>query len=183
MRGPFHNLFILMNRLKAHGGFTLGEVIAVLAIVAIISAVIISRSGSFSADLPAQTEILKTHLRYAQNLGMAGSTSADIYGIKCDTNFYWLFKGIDPDANIINLLDDPRYDTGNDGKLDLSEKKIDINTAFEIFFDDHGIPYTVYTDENTNTPLASDFTIIVRPDGEASPTETITITQHTGFIP
>jgi MSHA pilin protein MshC len=172
-----------MNRLKAHDGFTLGEVIVVLVIVAIISAVIISRSGSFSADLPAQTEILKTHLRYAQNLGMSGGTPADIYGIRCDTNFYWLFKGIDPDANIVPLLDDPRYDTGNNGKLDLSEKNIDINTAFTLFFDDYGIPYTAYTDENTNTPLASDYTIIVRPDGGASPTETIIITQHTGFIP
>lgn len=172
-----------MNHLKAHDGFTLGEIIAVLAIVAIVSAVIISRSGSFSADLPAQTEILKTHLRYAQNLGMSGSSTADVYGIKCDTNFYWLFKGTDPDANIVPLLDDSRYDTGNDYKLDLSEKKIDINTAFTLFFDDYGIPYTAYSDENTNTPLASDYTIIVRPDGEANPTETITVTQHTGFIP
>ena len=172
-----------MNRLKAHDGFTLGEVIAVLAILAIISAVIISRSGSFSADLPAQTEILKAHLRYAQNLGMSGDTPADIYGIRCDTNFYWLFKGIDPNANIVPLLDDHRYDTGNDGKLDLSEKNIDINTAFTIFFDNYGVPYTAYTNENTNTPLASDLSVIVRPDGEASPTETITITQLTGFIP
>ena len=174
---------MLINRLKAQDGFTLGEVTAVLVIIAIVSAIIISRSGSFSADLPAQTEILKTHLRYAQNLGMSGGTPTDVYGIKCDTNFYWLFKGTDPDANIVFLLDDPRYDTNDDGKLNLSVKNIDITTAFTIFFDDHGIPYTAYTDENTNTPLASDFTIIVRPDGEASPTETITITQHTGFIP
>jgi len=174
---------MLTNRLKARDGFTLGEVIAVLAIVAIISAVIISRSGSFSADLPAQTEILKTHLRYAQNLGMSGSTPANIYGIKCDTNFYWLFKGTNPDANIVPLLDDPRYDTGSDGKLNLSEKKIDIATAFTLFFDERGIPYTAYTDENTNTPLASDYSIVVQPDGAASPTETITVTQHTGFIP
>ena len=172
-----------MNRLKAHDGFTLVEVIMVLAIITIISVVIISRSGSFSADLPAQTEILKTHLRYTQNLGMSSGRPAEIYGITCDTNFYWLFKGIDPDANIVTLLDDPRYDTNNDDKLNLSVKNIDITTAFTIFFDDRGIPYTAYTDENTNTPLASDFTIIVRPDGEASPTETITITQHTGFIP
>ena len=174
-----------MNRLKAHDGFTLGEVITVLAIIAIISAVIISRTGSFSADLPAQTEILKAHLRYAQNLGMSGSSPSDIYGIKCDTNFYWLFKGTDPDTNtnIVPLLDDSRYDTGDDGKLNLSEKKIDINAAFTLFFDDHGIPYTAYTDEDTNTPLASDYNIIVQPEGEASPTETITITQHTGFIP
>jgi len=172
-----------MNGFKAPDGFTFVEVIAVLVMLVIVSALVVSRSGSFSADLPAQTEILKTHLRYAQNLGMSGDTPADIYGIKCDTNFYWLFKGLDPDANIVSLMDDHQYDTGNDGKLNLSEKNIDINTAFTIFFDGHGIPYTAYTDENTNTPLTSDFSVIVQPDGEASPTETITITQLTGFIP
>ena len=169
-----------MNRLIANDGFTLGEVITVLAIIAIISAVIISRTGSFSADLPAQTEILKAHLRYAQNLGMSGSTPADIYGIKCDTNFYWLFKGTNPDTNIVPLLDDPRYDTGDDGKLDLSEKNIDI-TAFEIFFDQRGIPYTRYVSATDNDPLEeSDFDIVVSLDGD---NETITITQYTGFIP
>ena len=170
---------------KNKNGFTLVEVIVALVIIAIVSTVIISRSGSFSTDLVSQTEILKTHIRHAQALGMTGTDASDIFGIKCDTSFYWMFKGIDPDvlANIIILPDDQRYNTGNDGKLDLAEKKIAIGTVFTVFFDQRGIPYSAYTDASTNTSLVSDLTINVTPAGEVSPTEPIIITQHTGFIP
>ena len=168
---------------KNNDGFSFVEVIAVLAILVVISAVIISRSGSFSTDLVSQTEILKTHLRHAQTLGMSGTEASDIFGMKCDTAFYWMFKGIDPDSNIVMLPDDQRYNTNDDGKLDLRRKKIDINSQFTIFFGHRGIPYSAYTSETSNTPLASDFSITVTPDGEASPTKIVTITQHTGFIP
>ena len=167
---------------KNKNGFSLAEVTVTLVIIAIISTIIISKSGAFSTDLVSQTEILKTHLRHVQALGMIGSESSDVFGIKCDATFYWMFKGNDPDLNIIMLPDDQRYNTGNDGKLDLAEKKIAIGTAFTVFFDQQGIPYSAYTDA-TNTPLASDLTINVTPIGEVSPTEPIIITQLTGFIP
>ena len=168
---------------KKKNGFSLVEVIAVLAILAIISIVIISQSGSFSTDLGSQTEILKGHLRHAQALGMSGSDSSDIFGIKCDSSFYWMFKGNNPDLNIMMLPDDQRYNTNNDGKLDLAEKKIAVGTAFTVFFDERGIPYSAYTNETTNTPYAADLLINVTPAGEAAPVETITVTEHTGFVP
>lgn len=164
-------------------GFSLVEIIAVLVIVVIISAVVISRSGSFSADLVSQTEILKVHLRHVQSLGMTGTDSSDVFGIRCDSSFYWMFKGNDPDLNIIMLPDDQRYNTNNDGKLDLAEKKIAIGTAFTVFFDERGIPYSSYTNKTVNTPYAADLVINVTPAGEAAPVETITATLHTGFIP
>jgi MSHA pilin protein MshC len=163
---------------KNNNGFSLAEVTITLVIIAIISTIIISKSGTFSTDLISQTEILKTHIRHAQALGMTGTDSNDICGVKCDTAFYWMFKGNDPDANIIMLPDDQRYNTGNDGKLDLAEKKIAIATAFTVFFDQRGIPYSA-----SNTPLVSDLTIDVTPAGEVSPTESIIVTQLTGFIP
>ena len=172
-----------MMPLKTKDGFSFVEVIATLVIIVIISAVIISNSGSFSADLATQTAILKTHLRYAQAMGMSGTDSNDIFGINCTGGFYWMFKGTDPVNNIIMLPDDQQYNTGNDGKLDLGKKEIAIATVFTVFFDQRGIPYSAYTDETTNTPYASDLTIIVNPLGEASPTESITLTQLTGFIP
>ena len=169
--------------LKTKDGFSLVEVIAVLVIITIISAVVISNSGSFSADLATQTAILKTHLRYAQTMGMSGTDSSDVFGINCAGGFYWMFKGTDPVNNVIMLPDDQQYNTGNDGKVNLSKKKIAIATAFTVYFDQRGIPYSAYTDETTNTPYSSDLTIIVTPLGEASPTESITLTQLTGFIP
>jgi len=168
---------------KTTHGFTLVEVIVVLVILMIVGTVIVSQSGTYSTDLVTQTEILKTHLRYAQAMGMGGSDDDHVFGIKCDTQYYWMFKGADPDSNIVMLLDDQRYNTNNDGKLDLSRKQIDINSGFTIFFDARGIPYSAYANGSSNTPLDSDFNITVTPDGETSPTETITITQHTGFVP
>lgn len=168
---------------KNKNGFSLTEVTVTLVIIAIISTIIISKSGAFSTDLVSQTEILKTHFRHAQALGMTGTDSSDIFGMKCDTAFYWMFKGNDPDDNIIMLPHDRRYNTGNDDKLDLVEKKIAIGTAFTVFFDQRGIPYSAYTDASTNTPLASDLTVNVTPLGEVSPTEPVIITQLTGFIP
>jgi prepilin-type N-terminal cleavage/methylation domain-containing protein len=173
----------ILSDCKNKNGFSLVEVIAVLAILAIISMVIISQSGSFSTDVGSQADILRGHLRHAQALGMTGSDSIDVFGIKCDSSFYWMFKGNDPDLNIIMLPDDQRYNTNNDGKLGLAEKKIAIGTAFTVFFDERGIPYSAYTNEAVNTPYAADLLINVTPAGKAAPVETITVTQHTGFIP
>jgi prepilin-type N-terminal cleavage/methylation domain-containing protein len=173
----------MLPRLKAINGFTFVEVIAVLVILVIISSVIISRSSTGSTDMVLQTEILKTHIRYAQSMGMTGTNSDDVYGIKCNTSFYWMFKGTDPNINIVTLLDDQRYNTNNDGKLDLSKKKIDVSNPFTLFFDQRGIPYNSYTSETTNTPLPADFSFTITPDGEVSPSRIVTITQHTGFIP
>ena len=167
-----------MNRLKTIDGFTFVEVIAVLVIVVIISAVVISRSGSFSTDLVSQTEILKTHLRYAQTMGMSGAGSGDVFGVKCDTVSYWMFKGNDPDSNIIMLPDDQRYNTGDNGKLNLAVKKIAIGT-FTVFFDQRGIPYSSYPNETAKIPYSVDLDIDVTLAGE---TESVTITPLTGFI-
>ena len=114
---------------------------------------------------------------------MGGTDASAIFGIKCDTNFYWMFKGIDPDSNIMWLPDNQDYNTNNDNKLDLNKKKVDTASAFTLFFDHRGIPYSAYTDETSNTPLSSDLSINLTPDGAGSPIETITVTQHTGFIP
>lgn len=164
-------------------GFSLLEVIVVLALIAIFSSLIFNRTGDLTSHLITQTEVLKNHLRHAQTIAMAGSDSNDIFGVKCDTNFYWLFKGTNPDSKIAKLFDDQQYDTNNNNKLSLSAKKIAIASPFTVFFDNRGIPYSAYTDETSNTPLASDLGITVKPYGAETPTKSITITPHTGFIP
>jgi hypothetical protein len=108
---------------------------------------------------------------------------SDVYGIKCSAapNEYWLFRGTDPESNIMQLTDDAQYDVDGDDKLDLAEKNIQAS-AFTVFFDRRGIPYSAYTDESTNTPLSPDLTITITPAG-GGPSQTITITELTGFIP
>jgi len=49
-----------------HRGFTMIEIVVVLIILAVVSTVIVYRPTTTSNDLIAQTEILKSHLRYAQ---------------------------------------------------------------------------------------------------------------------
>jgi MSHA pilin protein MshC len=57
---------IVKGRLKNSRGFTLIEVIAVLIIIAIITAVAVSRVMSTQNNLIQQVDIVKTHLRFAQ---------------------------------------------------------------------------------------------------------------------
>jgi len=169
---------IKKNRLRRNNGYSLVEVIVVMVIIVIISVVIVSRTSDLSAGLINQTEILKTHLRYAQTLAMSDEGD-DVFGIKCDTNEYWLFRGTDPDNYILRLTDEAQFDTDSDNKLDLAAKKIAIAVAFELYFDERGIPF----DPAGDVPLPSELTISITPAGKVSPVKTITITQLTGFIP
>ena len=165
-------------------GFSLAEITAVMALLAIVAAVVISRAETSSANLATQAEILKAHLRDAQIKAMAGRGAVDIFGIKWDAGFYWMFRGNNPDGGIVRLFDDRRFDVDDDGKLSLAAKKISISAPLNtVFFDNRGIPYSAYSDETNNTPLTDDLLIAVRPYGASSPSRTLTVTQHTGFIP
>ena len=172
----------IVNHLRKTEGFTLVEVVLVMVIIFIISALVITRTRDLSTGLISQTEIMKTHLRYAQTLAMSAGGS-DVFGISCSAspNEYWLFQGNDPNSNILKLTDDASYDTDADDKLDLAEKDIQAS-AFTVFFDGKGIPFSAYTDEAINTPLSPDLAITITPLGAGTP-QTITITELTGFVP
>ncbi len=78
-----------------HRGFTLVEVVVVLTLISIIATAVFTRSITTDhINISAQTEIIKSHIRYAQSLAMKRS---EIWGIKCISNEYWLFSGVDPD--------------------------------------------------------------------------------------
>jgi MSHA pilin protein MshC len=74
---------IMRYRLRNDRGFTLIEIIAVLVLVAIISAVVISRgTATDAANLQAEVDTLKGYLRYAQSLAMN-----DISPVKWGINY------------------------------------------------------------------------------------------------
>jgi prepilin-type N-terminal cleavage/methylation domain-containing protein len=85
---------IISERLRQNNGFTLIEVIAVLIIIAIISAVVLVR-GISTADvnLQAEVDILKSHLRYAQYLAM-NDISPTKWGINFQGSSYVLIKDV-----------------------------------------------------------------------------------------
>jgi prepilin-type N-terminal cleavage/methylation domain-containing protein len=169
---------------KTQNGFTLIEVISVLVILGILVAVAVSRMSNFDVAVYTGTDALKAHLRYAQTMAMNkdfNTGTETIMGINYDAgaNQYWLFRGTNT-SDILLLPDDSKYVTG-DRKIDLTAKKINFNSGFTIYFDNHGIPYTAYTNSTTNTPLANALTIVVT-SLSGSSSKSLTITPQTGFI-
>lgn len=166
------------KRIKRQGGFTLLEIIAVLVILGILSAVVAVRSNSFDAEVYTGAEMLKTHLRYAQTQAMNRNPNAGsetFMGIYYDagTNQYWMFRGVNPN-NVEMLPDDLHYTTA-DRKISLTQKKIRFGASFILCFNSRGIPYRTPVEK-----LLSPMNIVVT-GGNSS--KAVSITPETGFIP
>jgi MSHA pilin protein MshC len=169
--------YILKGR--DHRGFTLIEIVAILIIIGIVAAVIINRAiGTSETSRVAQENVIKNHIRYAQSMAMKrGTIIIPVWGIKCDGTAYWLFRTNAPDtpANQVVLPDEEGV------KVTLANKNVSM-TAFTVFFDANGRPYTAYTDATTNTPVSASLSITVNslPAGSSG---TFAIAPETGFIP
>ena len=84
--------------MRRHSGFTILEIIVVLLLLTILAATVLGRSvlpAKDKLDLSSATEKLRLQLRYAQAQAMKRSDT--VWGIKCNDNVYWLFRGTDPD--------------------------------------------------------------------------------------
>jgi prepilin-type N-terminal cleavage/methylation domain-containing protein len=153
-------------------GFTFLEIITVIFLIAIISAIMFSRLIFSNTDLIAQTEVIKTQLRYAQ----ARSMNSDvIWGIKCDGTDYWLYRNGNTNDKV--LLPGEDSDTVN-----LTDKGIDSMDSFTLAFDGRGIPHTdaAATDGQELTASDPETLITLSSGGE---NRTVILTPNTGFIP
>jgi prepilin-type N-terminal cleavage/methylation domain-containing protein len=150
-------------------GFTLIEIIAVLVILAIIAAVVVSRG--FSTDtytLKGTTEVIKTHLRYAQTRAM--STNA-VWGINFSTSkTYFLFKN----GAIANRVILPGQDSDI---VTLPTNAPSVPSGVIVSFDLFGKPYT----DEAASVLQTDATLTIAVSFGG--TENITVYRNTGFIP
>ena len=63
--------------------------IAVLIIISIVGVIVATRLWNTGAELVAQTDVIKTHLRYAQSRAMSSNV---IWGIVFNGNTYALFQ-------------------------------------------------------------------------------------------
>ncbi|MCX6224406.1 MAG: type II secretion system protein [Bacteroidia bacterium] len=175
---------ILKGRCRNNKGFTLIEVIAVLVILAIVSAVAISRAtGTSEAKLQAEVDTLKGHLRYAQYLAMNDIYTSDAtapgyatrtqWGINITgTTSYNLVKYVGG-ASVAHTFTLP----GDSSATHTFESPVTamVTTAL-VLFDEWGSPYS---DTATKLPGTSSITIAtLNPGGQA-----ITIIPETGFIP
>lgn len=140
-------------------GFTMIEIVAVLLILGIVAAVVVSRMGNTTAyDLASQIEVVKAHLRLAQSRAMGSSSP---WGINIATSTtYYLFQGVGSTTPVQFLGED-------NATVNLLTKKsgLTIGSAPQrITFDAYGSP--------------GETTITVATNGG-----NITVTKNTGFIP
>jgi MSHA pilin protein MshC len=147
------------SKIHQHGGFTLFEIIAVLVVVSIVSVVVATRMWDTSANLVAQTEVIKTHLRYAQSRAMSSNVIWGIFFNK-DTDTYALFRNGNSGDTVL---------LPGESSINLS-LPVDISASEVVSFDSWGRPY----DDAAGTSPHGGGQIVGL---------SITITKNTGFIP
>lgn len=157
-----------MYVLKQKGkGFTLLEVIVVLVMIGIITAVAVSRMLSTDeVNISAQTETIKTHLRYAQAKAM---NTNSVWGINfISSSAYSLYRN----GNTTDVVALPGESSST---VSLSAISI-AGTPFIVSFDSWGQPFA---DQGaTGSSTAKNITVSYG----SSRTKNIIITQTTGFI-
>jgi prepilin-type N-terminal cleavage/methylation domain-containing protein len=153
---------------KSTRGFTMLEIIVVLLLICILGTAIFI-SGVYSTseyDLSTETEIIKSHIRYAQTRAM---NTDKIWGVEFfkneDKSFYYLFR-LDENSNKVNVSL-PGEDSD---PVALPEGMV--VSPVVVYFDSWGKPYNVVPSQS-----AESITITVTID-----TVAITITKNTGFI-
>jgi prepilin-type N-terminal cleavage/methylation domain-containing protein len=161
-----HSLPNMNSAFKKNRGFTMLEVIAVLIILGIIMAFVVSRSTNIRAELSSETETVKAHLRYAQCMALAN----DIYSWRItlssgSPDYYTLSKINKSDSTETSPINLPNEDS----PTHTLPSGISITSGLgTVTFDEWGSPGTT-----TQSIILSD---------GAGNSETITITKNTGFI-
>lgn len=162
---------VMKYRCRNDKGFTLIEVIAVLVILAILAAVVISRgTATEEANLRAEVDTLKAHLRYAQNLAMNEIYETETVSSQYVVRTKWGINMDGPSYTLVKYVADaPSAHTyllpGESSATHYFISGITASSSVNpVLFDDWGSP------GNSN--------ITVTIGGQ-----TITITGETGFIP
>ena len=153
-------------------GYSFFEIVVVLVLSSILLFIIISRVSTTDVELVSQSEVVKTHLRYAQAKAMAADT---IWGLHCDnSSTYWLFR----DGSTANRIHLPAEDAD---AVDLGSAGFSLE-PFTLAFDSWGTPYTdaaaTAGQELTTSDAEADITLT-----RSGKSRIITITPNTGFVP
>lgn len=138
-----------------NAGFTLVEIIAVMVIIGIVGAMVVSRTGSDDSGTVSTKDRIKAHIRYAQILALKSNT---VSGIDFNGSNYSIFTN----GNTANAVD-----LGNGTTFTLPA-----SYTQTLYFDLWGIPYTAYVSPGSNTPWTTG----------ALGTLGLTLTADTGFV-
>jgi MSHA pilin protein MshC len=159
-------------KVRSTCGFSLVELVIVLALFAVVAVAVVSRIQRTEVDLVGETELIKAHLRFAQTRAMG---SEAIWGVQCDTgSTYWLYRNGDPTDQIALPGEKP-------AGIDLAAKGFALE-PFILSFDAWGTPHTdaAATDGQELQSSDTESTLTL---SRGSATRTISITPNTGFIP
>ncbi len=172
-----------LHTIRKISGFTLLEILIVLVLVSIFVTLAVIQHSTSDASLIAQTEVLKTHLRYAQSRSINSEVQWGIYynhnGADPSDCYYLLF--IDGDVTNIRQLPGETKDRVALGEMAITIKAaIGSNTGipqtFLIEFDGWGRPTSVQLDPAGPGSYRLEMT---KPGHDA---QQFVITQNTGFI-
>ena len=172
----FQNIYIVMKEFfvvtHKNRGFTMIEIVIVLVVLFIVSAVVMSRyTTTGTHELMAETDALKSSLRYAQIQSLNDDTITLGWGIHFPNNTsYILYKNGAPAGVMIPVKDpDPVKDPPPNNTHTLQGNvRITSGVGTTVAFNKWGSPGT------------GSVSITLQRGTENS---TITITSNTGFIP
>lgn len=164
-------------------GFTLLEILIVLVLVGIFTTLAVVQHSTSDATLIAQTEILKSHLRYAQARSIDSDVHWGIYyhynGADPTDSYYLLFNG----GNITNIRQLPGETRD---RVNLGEMAIKLGASigpnpptprtFQIAFDGWGRPASPQLDPYGPGSYTFELTKI----GHTA--QQFVVTQNTGYI-
>jgi len=174
---------MLFQRIQKTNGFTLLEIISVLALISIFSVLAIIQHSASDATLVAQAQVLASHIRYAQMRAMNTDANWGIYynfsGADPADCYYLLYRGTNP-ADIAQLPGESR------DRVYIGSMKIRIASAigawspversFELRFDSWGRPRSFVANSwHTDT-----LTLRLTKSGQTP--INLVITKNTGFI-
>jgi len=159
-------------------GVSLVEMMVVLMIMGIVSAVVISRIGrTDEMELATKVNSVRNHIRYAQIMAMKSNHMT--WGIKCDGTDYWVFKTASPEvATEPDETDNMVYLTfrDTDDRDKIKEKKqlpMPEMGAFTLYFDRFGIPHAY---------LVTSIEPITAAESIQIGTRSLAVTPETGFV-
>ena len=116
--------------MKKESGLSAIEIIAVLLIVGVISALVVSKTSDMGADVTGAREVIKNHIRYAQIMAMTSNT---VCGVQFSGAVYSIFKNGSL-AEKIKLPNSPSSDFSIPAGMS--------GTNETIYFDFWGTPYS-----------------------------------------
>jgi MSHA pilin protein MshC len=148
-------------------GFTWIELLVVMVIMGIISAIVVNRFMTDDTELSAQSEVIKGHLRYAQLRSM---NTDIVWYLKFTANSYELYKSGDAVAKLLPGGDSPTINLP-------SGITVNYGASDVVAFNAWGKPCT---DSAGQVLQVADRTLTIT---QGADNRSITITKNTGFIP